>query len=549
MPLLANDPHLGIQMPSIWYEIGLHCAPKTNSCPYDLVGFTFPGAPGVVIGHNDHIAWGFTNEGPDSMDLYVERVDPADPNRYEVDGSWEQMEVRTETIDVAGGDPVEVEVRSTRHGPVISGVFGAADDFGDGGIVEVPDPHVLALRWTALEPSRIVDTILGLGTARDWAEFRVAVSYWDIAAQNVVYADVDGNIGYQATGRVPVRSRGDGRYPAPGWTSDHEWTGFIPFDELPRSFNPASGMIVTANQPVADEAYPYFIHRDTAYGYRADRIRDLLQPLDDATIGDLQAIQLDTFDGSAPFVLSRLLAIEPADESVATLQETLSTFPDDGYRMDAGSAAAAAYAAVWRHLLADTFDELPEDRQAGGNGRYFEVVRLLLEAPGDPWWDVVATPGGETRDDVLEMALSDAAEELADRLGSSPDGWRWGDIHIAEFENQSLGKSGIGVIEALFNRTAPDRVSGGSAIVDATGWIAPDGYRVVAVPSMRMVVDLADLSRSESIHTTGQSGHAYQRHYADMIERWTDGVTHPMRWTREQVDADAEHTLRLVPAG
>ncbi len=217
--------------------------------------------------------------------------------------------------------------------------------------------------------------------------------------------------------------------------------------------------------------------------------------------------------------------------------------------MDPDSPGAATYAAVWRHLLAETFDELPDGREAGGNSRFFAVVEHLLDAPADPWWDRVDTPQGETRDDVLAAAMLAAHDELTKVLGDDPEDWRWGDLHTATFEHQSFGRSGIGIIEMLFNRSAPPEVPGGSGIVNATGWLAPDGYEVVALPSMRMVVDLGDLGSSRLMHTTGQSGHPYHRHYDDMVERWTAGESHPMRWDRAQVEADAADTLMLLPAG
>ncbi|MGA7271531.1 MAG: penicillin acylase family protein [Acidimicrobiia bacterium] len=545
-PLLANDPHLGIQLPSIWYEIDLWCEQVNPDCPYRVTGFSFPGAPGVVIGHNQHIAWGFTNEAPDAMDLYIEHTDGK--GRYEVDGEWRDFDVRHETIKVAGGDDVDLEIDSTRHGPVISGRFGRLDDLDNGGI-DLPDSYAIALRWRALEPSTVFQALLGFDTATNWDEFRRAAADFDMAPQNVVYADRDGNIGYQATGEIPIRRSGDGRYPAPGWTSDYEWDGYIPFDDLPRIFNPDSGVIVTANQPVVDSSYPYFIGIDHDYGYRAMRINDLLATSSALQPADMVAIQMDDYDASAAAVVPKVMELASDDPAIAAMQQVLGPWSagTEPYQMAADSPGAAAYAAVWRHLLADTFDdELPEDMQAAGGSRFFQVVANLLQAPDDPWWDDVDTDRKETAPDILSRAVVEAHTELMETLGRDPASWRWGDLHVGSFENQTVGQSGIGLIDALFNRTAKPEISGGSSIVNATGWVAPDGYGLVALPSMRMVVDLSDLSQSVSVNTTGQSGHAYNRHYFDLNHAWATGSTHPMRFGPDSV-SDPEGVLELVP--
>jgi len=285
MPILANDPHLGIQMPSIWHQIDLHCYPISDACNYESSGFSFSGVPGVVIGHNARIAWGFTNVGPDVMDLFIERVNPDNPDQYEVNGEWVNFETRTETIEVGGGDPVEITVRSTRHGPVISDTYCPLKDtdlekdeeaFRDKAGIDLPENYVVALSWTALEPGSVFKAIWGFNKAQNWEEFREATSDFVVPAQNLIYADIDGNIGYQMPGRVPIRAGGDGRYPGPGWTDEYNWTGYIPFEELPYVYNPQSGYIVTAHNRVPPFDYEHFVTDDWAYGYRAQRIVDMI---------------------------------------------------------------------------------------------------------------------------------------------------------------------------------------------------------------------------------------------------------------------------------
>jgi penicillin G amidase len=359
-PLLANDPHLGIRMPSIWYQVGLHCTPKGPECPFAVTGFSFAGMPGVIIGHNDRIAWGLTNLGPDVMDLYVERVNPADPDQYEVDGAWVEMEVRTETIAVAGGDPVEVRVRATRNGPVVSDVYGRLDELGAAGI-SLPEPYVVALRWTALDPGpAIIEPVMAMNRAGNWDEFREALTLFTVPSQNVVYADVDGNIGYQAPGLVPIRRAGDGRTPVPGWDDRFAWDGFIPFDELPNVFNPDEGWIVTANNAVVDGTYPYLLTADWNLGDRAARIVELLSGPDPLSPDDMAAIQLDTFNATAERIRPWFIAPDPASLTAteAAAYDALATWD---LHNDAGSAGAAVFEAAWRRLLALAIgDDVPD---------------------------------------------------------------------------------------------------------------------------------------------------------------------------------------------
>lgn len=543
-PILANDPHLGAQMPAIWYEVGLHCTPKSKECPFDVVGFSFAGAPGVIIGHNDRIAWGFTNVRPDVQDLYIEKINPENPNQYEVNGEWEDMQLVKETIQVAGGEPVVITVRYTRHGPIISDAEYLPEDFKETAAIELPEQYAIALRWTALEPMNTFRAIWGFNRAQNWEEFRQAAREFDAPAQNLVYADVEGNIGYQMPGKIPLRASGVGMLPVPGWSDDYEWIGYVPFEELPFTFNPPQGYVVTANNAVVSADYPYLISKVFAYGYRAKRLVELIEnapaPIDLAYV---QTMQGDNKDLNAEDLVPLLLEVSEGDE----LQAAIQFLSDWDFQNHMDSAPAALFAAFWKNLLALTFqDDLPEDSWPRGGDRWYTIVGNLLEQPDSPWWDIRSTSTHEDRDAIFEAALTAAVQELEGALGKDPRKWAWGDLHTLTLVNQSLGQSGIAPIEALFNR-GKFRTSGGSDIVNATGWSAVSGYEVRSLPSMRMIVDLSDLSRSVSIHTTGQSGHAYHKHYVDMTDLWRTIQYHPMLWDRSQVETSAEGLLRLVP--
>jgi penicillin amidase len=553
-PILANDPHLGVSMPGVWMQVGLHCRTVEDDCPFDVAGFSFSGVPGVIIGHNADIAWGFTNLGPDVTDLYVERIE-GDEWRY--DRRLRPMETREEEIKVAGGRDVTITVRSTGHGPLISDVEEQLADVADDAPMDRPEQrpdeeYAVALAWTALEPTATADAIFELNRAGDWDEFREAAADFAVPAQNLVYADREGHIGYQAPGLIPIRKSGnDGVMPSAGWRPENDWTGeFVPFDALPNVLDPDEGFIVTANQAVIDPAtgdYPYFLTDDWDRGYRAQRIRDLIKDHDaELSVDDLLDLQLDTRNPMAPVLTPYLLDIGLSRGYYSDGKRLLR---DWDFEQGAGSAAAAYYNAVWRSLLELTFhDDLPEDVWPDGGQRWYAVVERLLDQPSDAWWDDVTTDDvRENRDDILWSAMRAARDELTSRQSPSSEEWRWGDLHELELTSDTLGESGIGMVEWLFNRDGWEAPGGGSA-VDATSWDAAEGYEVTAAPSMRMVVSLADFDDSRWVSLTGVSGHPFSDHYTDQTDLWAQGESLAWPYSADEVEAAGEDILTLVPA-
>ena len=546
--LLANDPHLAPSLPGIWYQMNLQCRIVDAACPYTVGGFTFSGVPGVIIGHNDHIAWGFTNNGADVADLAYEAING---DRYVRNGRLVPLQTRQETIEVAGGDPVDVTVRSTDWGPLLSDVsdidrdvvqtaFNAADLPGQANEVG------LALKWTALSPGRTADAILSLNLASNFDEFRNAAVSFEVPSQNLLYADVDGHIGYQMPGKIPVRSSGDGSVPVPGWDSSSGWERYIPFSQLPWELDPPEEYIVAANQAAVGEDYPYVLTRDWGYGYRSQRLVDLIEASDPLTPESAAQLMTDTENTFAPILIEALMEVDPAllDEKTLAARDLLTQWD---HRQDADSTGAAYYNAVWRHLLAGIFgDELTGDLRPDGGDRWFEVLRVVLADRQAIWWDDVRTPDYlELRSEVMAKAMSDATTELTVQLGDDPTQWRWGDLHQLELESGTFGASGVGLLEALFNR-GPFPAAGGDGIVNATGWSPPDGYAVDWVPSMRMVVDLTDLDASRWVQLTGQSGHVFDPHYTDQVGAWSDGDTFPWPFSPEATRQAAVDRLVLV---
>ncbi|MFE1228932.1 penicillin acylase family protein [Streptomyces sp. NPDC059442] len=588
-PLLANDPHLAPMLPSLWYQMGLHCRSVSATCRYDVAGYTFSGMPGVIIGHNDTIAWGFTNLGADVSDLYLEKIGDTG---YLVDNKTKPFVIREETIKIAGGGTRKITVRSTEHGPLVSdrsselekvgqkaGVSNAAPDRGAG--------YGVSLKWTALQPGKSMDAVFELNRAKNFKEFRAAAKNFEVPSQNLVYADAE-NIGYQAPGKIPQRSKGDGTVPAPGWDSSYKWEGFIPYDELPYEENPERGYIVTANQAVVDPAtYPHLLTKDWGYGSRSQRINDLIESKtkDGGRISpdDMRTMQMDNRSEIATLLNPLLLKIDISDPYVREAQKLLEGWD---YTQEPDSAAAAYFNAVWRNVLKLAFgDKLPKELRAEGDcinvrpadftgpadeqnklvrecgqrdsdsaqpdggDRWYEVVRPLLKQENSAWWKTEANrtdQATETRDQLLARAMEDARWELTAELGKDVSTWSWGRLHQLTLTNQTLGTAGPGFVQSLLNR-GPWNLGGGEAAVDATGWNAAGGYEVVWVPSMRMVVNVGDWDKSRWINLSGASGHAFHSHYTDQTDKWVKGELLDWSFGKAAVDASTKDTLVLRP--
>ncbi|MEU3613970.1 penicillin acylase family protein [Streptomyces sp. NPDC006872] len=592
-PLLANDPHLSASLPSVWYQMGLHCRTVSAKCQYDVSGYTFAGMPGVIIGHNATISWGMTNSGVDVTDLYLEKLSGDDG--YQYNNKVKPFVTREETIKVAGGTSKKIVVRQTEDGmPLLSDRDDELVDVGKKATVDAAAPdrgdgYAVALKWTALEPGTSMDAVFAMNKAADWDDFRAAAKKFDVPSQNLVYADTSNHIGYQLPGKIPTRAKGvDGSIPAPGWNSKYKWTGYIDFDELPYEYDPARGYIVTANQAVIDkDKYPYTLTTDWGYGARSQRITDLIKGKikggGKISTDDMRQMQLDNDSQIARLLVPILLKINLDDPDVREAQKLLQGWD---YTQDADSAAAAYFNAVWRNILKLAFgNKLPKElrvedqclwvdpvdstgpvddtdkviecgereadqAQPDGGDRWFEVVRNLLEKTDSEWWTTPESgtrPGAEkNRDKLFERAMIDARWELTAKLGKDIDTWSWGRLHRLFLKNQTLGTSGPGFLQYILNR-GPWKLGGGEGTVNATGWNAAGGYGVVWVPSMRMVVNLDDLDKSKWINLSGASGHAFSAHYTDQTGKWANGELLDWSFSKKAVDDSTSDTLVLKP--
>jgi penicillin amidase len=560
-PLLANDPHLGVGIPGIWYQTGLHCRHVSAACPFDVAGFSFAGLPGIVIGHNQSISWGFTNLGPDVSDFYLEQVIG---EKYRRGNAYLPLKEHTETIKVAGGRDVTTTVRETVHGPLLSDVITSVAQAGKSALVEgkaEPATYAVSLAWTGLLPGHTADAIFKINTAQDFTQFRAAARDFAVPAQNLLYADTAGHIGYQAPGQVPIRASSTvgappGYWPAPGWDPKYDWTGFVPFEQMPTAYDPPEGYIVAANQEVTASQTP-FLTTEWDYGYRSQRIRDLITATPKVTPERMSQIQGDTRNTFAPELVKALLAVKlvgpDATEDDPFTQEAQNLLRKWDYTQPSGrsqaAAAAAFYNAVWSNVLDLTFnDELGVTMKADGGSRWMQAVSVLLKAPNDPWWDNKLTAGViEGRDEILRQAMVQARKDLTQQLGKAPVTWQWGRLHQLKLAHKVLGgDSVLAPVRAMFNR-GPWQMPGGSSIVDANGWDAGEGYDVNWAPSMRMIVNLGDLDASRWVNQTGNSGHPYDAHYVDQADAWVANETYPWPFSEKAVRAGGGDELTLTP--
>ncbi|MFL5767199.1 MAG: penicillin acylase family protein [Actinomycetota bacterium] len=534
-PLLANDPHITVGMPPIWFECHL------TSPAFDVSGVCLPFAPGVVIGRTARVAWGTTNVSGDTQDLYLENL------RDEAalyDGEVEPLTVHEERIDVRGSDePQLLTVKETRHGPLLDSYLIGA------GRPEVVDgiTRNVALRWVGADHAVEPSTLERMATATDAADLREAVRGWTCPGQNFVFADVDGTIGMQTTGLFPIRSHGhSGAVPVAGWKSGNEWQGWIPFEELPADEDPPDGALSTANQRLQPEDAEHQIGHDYSPPFRAQRIEQLLSHSPVHSLDRFARYQSDTLSLSAQLLTALLIGVEARSPRQERAIELLHGWNGD---VAAGSAGAAVYelwcAAIAREVLLPRLGEglftHYYAKRASTNPFRSEVLARLLADASPDWF---GAEGLGARDDRLRNALDAALEELEQELGGDMDAWRWGALHHARFRGPIAITPELG---DLF--TGADVEAGGDEqTVLASSFLPGESWRAQVVPSWRQIVDLSDPDAARGVLPTGQSGNPESPHWNDQTELWTSGRHHPMPFTRAAVERAARATLQLAPA-
>ena len=536
-PLLANDPHLGTRLPSTWYLAHI------SAGDFDVIGGTFPGTPAVALGRNRFIAWGATNVAADVEDLYRERVD-ATGTFVEFRGAQEPITVVPETIIVKDSASVHLDVRVTRHGPLVSDAINANNAESKAN-PKPPPLEPLAFRWTALDPDDgTLASFLKVNEARNWTEFTDALKGYAVPSQNFVYADVDGHIGYYAPGHIPLRASGDGSRPAEGWTGDAEWIGWVPFDDLPHTFDPPEHVIVTANNRPVPPAYPHMLGLEWAEPYRAQRITDLLRDKTKLTTDTFARIQADTVSLHAktllPVLLSHTRAMSPREQPALELLRQ--------WNFDAtGDSPATALFQAWFLRLAPALagDDLGPLVEETYQGKFSFVTRFIintLTSNDSSWCDDVTTARRETCDEAVAGALRKGVEDLQHRMGDDMTRWRWDAVHRAIFPH---ALDSIAVLRPLLSRSIG--IGGDWSTVNVGVTAADHPYDVHTVPSYREIIDLSTANDSRFLDAVGESGHVLSKHYDDFQKDWRAVKHRRMRMERADIEKGALGHLRLTP--
>lgn len=530
-PILANDPHLGFGAPILWYLAHVE-APGLS-----LTGATVPGVPLLVLGHNGRVAWGMTTTGGDVEDLYLEDIEPGDPTRYRTPDGSEPFRVRKEEIRVKGEAPVIVDVRATRHGPVVSDLLGNADKDGS-----KPATQVLAMASTALrEDDDTARALFQINAAHDWASFLDAVRAFGSPQQNLFYADSGGDIALIAPARLPLRRDGNGLAPVAGGDGRHDWTGLVPFEALPKTHNPPAGLIVNANNRLVGPHYPYDITHDWDTSWRAIRIEEVLAAATQYRPEDAATLQMDTLSTAARRLVPLLLAVPPASPRAAAAVERMRAWD---FRMLRDRPEPLIYAA-WLQQLMHTLaaDELGPVFDDYGRSRPGFVIAALTR--NRIWCDDVTTPAQESCPDRIALALDRALDEIAAKQGDDMARWRWGTVNQAAFVHSLF--THVPLLDRLANIAI--ETDGGNDTVNR-GLTAEQGdnpFEHTHGAGFRAVYDLADLARSRFVIATGQSGNPLSPHYRDQLERWRDGGHVEIATTRDAARQRAASVLTLAP--
>jgi penicillin amidase len=516
-PLLANDPHLQINLPPIWYEMHVNC-PGLNA-----FGVSLPGVPFIIIGHNPSIAWGMTNSAADVQDLYIEKLDDSG-NMYLDRGEWKPLFKKKQEIKIKGRrKPEEIEIRWTVRGPIITPI-----------VIESQTP--LSLSWTIYEGGRTMEAFYLLNRARNWQEFSEALALFDVPSQNFIYADKDGNIGYYLSGKIPIRAAQAAVFPFPGWKEEGQWQGFLDEDKKPNLFNPEEGYIVTANNKIVPDGFPYYVSFDWDFPFRADRVKELLLQQEKHSIESFKIIQNDVYTKKGEAFLPVFGDMEEKDGNAG---EALRLLKDWDLRMSSGKEPAlfevfmnVFHAEVFKDELGDDFGDFDPSFRRKKAG----ILRVISD-PHSPWYDNTETSQVENREDIVKISLEKAYSSLEKNYGSSDD-WDWMRFHSIRFRHV-LGEVPL----FRFLNRGPYPMDGHAYTIRASF----PAFGTSSGSSYRQIIDLSDFKNSICVLTSGQSGCFLSRFYDDQIPLWLEGRYHPMLFSPDDIQANSAGTLRLIP--
>lgn len=531
--VLANDPHLMLTTPGRWYEM------HVSAPDLEVMGASLPGIPFIVIGRNRSIAWGITNAMWDDTDYYVEEVDSIEvPTQYKVDNAWLPIQQYIDTILVKDGSPVILTSYRTHRGPIVNRIETSAER----------SPWLLSMRWVADEVTHEARAVMNINRAGNWREFREALRDFSAPAQNFMYADIKGNIGYVAGGKIPRRAVQGFASPYPGWLSTNDWKGFVPFDQNPSSFNPPEGFIVSANNKTTREGYPHYLSNNWEPDWRAGRIVELLSLEGKLTLEDHQRMQMDLVSPQArvlvPVILKAYEGVEPPEEDVRT---ALNYFRNWNFQMREEDVATTLFEAFLVRAVHNTFiDELgPSVSSLYDTLASKPLVALtrLLQKDTTAWFDDIRTEQIETKNEIVRMSLEEGIRVLKQWLGGELREWRWGEVHQVEF-GHVFGENSL--LRGLFN-VGPFPVGGSHSTVWKGDFRLRKPFNNHVGPSLRILIDLADINNTRTVIPPGQSGHIYHDNYDNQVALWRNGGYKRQPMDREALERRDLEVLTLWP--
>lgn len=531
MPLFANDMHLGLNAPGIWYQMHHIVEGKMN-----VTGVVVPGQPLIVSGHNDSIAWGMTNLAVDDIDLYIEKINPEDSNQYIFNGEWKNFDIRKEIIKIKGGGEVEKELRFTHRGPVISGFKNLSD--------------VITMRWIGNDYSDEMKGVYLLNRANNWEDFKNAISTFKSISQNFVYADVNGNIGLYTGGGVPIR-KGNGYTIMSGETDEYDWKGVVPFEQLPHSYNPESGFVSSANNKTVDDDYPYYIGIYFAQEYRIKRIKELLNQKEKLSIEDFTEIQNDQNSVLVKKLHKDIVEILNKAELNDMEEKALEIFTNWDGEMSAEAAGPAVFESFYLILPKNILmDEMGEDlyyEYYGNSSLLKNFIENLWSNKEMKWCDDITTKDVEEGfDEMVIKSFKDAIAKLAEKMGDTPERWSWGSIHKFTLEHP-LGS--VKILEKIFNlNRGPYELGGSFHTIRPFSYPFRDPFKVDHGASQRHIYSTANWDLSLSVIPTGTSGVPASDHYCDQTALYINGQYHNDMFSKDLVIRNAKYTMRFIPA-
>jgi penicillin G amidase len=529
-PILANDMHLGLNSPGIWLQMHQNIKGKLN-----VTGVALPGAPFVVCGHNDNIAWGMTNVMVDNLDFFVEKINPENPGEYLYKGEWKKIRTKKEIIKIKGKDSKEIDIRYTDHGPIVSELKKDITDL------------VISAKWQGFEYSNELLGVYLLNKAQNFDDFKTAAKEFIAVSQNIVYADTKGNIGLVCAAGIPIRPSNDGTKVQPGWTGEHEWKGVVPFEERPIAYNPDCGFVSSANYNTAQN-FPYYINKWGFCGpYRLDRINEILKSKDKFSIEDIKTMQLDMKSKLPELLIKEIVADTNKSADLTKLEKNaLSILKAWDFSMEPQSSAAAIFENFKLCFIENTFKDQMGDDLYQGYIKNKHAVGFAVEQIWNTdslWYDNINTDKKEKFTDIVQKSFSDSITKLEKELGSNADSWEWGKMHTFTL-NHPLGS--VKILDMVFNLNKGKYELGGSLhTIPQYAYDFRKPFKVNHGPSQRHVYDLSQWDKSFSVIPTGNSGIPSSKHYCDQTQLYVNGKFHVDYVSKSKIKEAAEYTMVL----